>query len=49
MEEILKQRMDSIIDSRDEFPYELYTLMCAVADEYGVNMTMDLYGELLNG
>jgi hypothetical protein len=50
--EALVSRARKIIDTSYEmighFPYELYTLMCGVADEYGINYTMELHGEVLN-
>lgn len=47
----LKCRMDKIHKSYKEmgvYPYELYTLMCVVANEFDINYTMELHGELIN-
>ena len=46
----LKSRMDEIYKNFDEmgmYPYEIYTLMCCVADEFDINYTMNLHGELM--
>ena len=46
----LKSRMDEIFRCYEEggiYPYELYTLMCTVADEFDINYTLDLHGELM--
>ena len=46
----LKKRMDKFFEDyekRGSYPYELYTLMCCVADEFDINYTMDLHGELM--
>jgi hypothetical protein len=46
----LKIRMDMIFkqyEERDSYPYELYTLMCTIADEFDINYTMELHGELM--
>lgn len=48
----LKQRMDKFfVDFRNLglYPYELYTLMHCVADEYGIEYNMDLHQELIMG
>ncbi len=46
----LKTRMDKFFNDFSKmglYPYELYTLMCTVADEFDINYTIDLHGELM--
>ena len=46
----LKNRMNEIHENFEKmglYPYELYTLMCTVADEFDINYTIDLHGELM--
>ena len=46
----LKKRMNKFFEDYEKmglYPYELYTLMCTVADEHKINYTLDLHGELM--
>jgi len=46
----LKKRMNKFFEDYKKmglYPYELYTLMCTIADEYDINYTLDLHGELM--
>ena len=43
-----REIIDLSYEMLGKLPYELYTLMCVVADEYGINYTMELHGEVLN-
>lgn len=46
----LQEKMNNIIRIFEEngtYPYELYTLMCTMANEFNIYYSLDLHGELM--
>jgi len=50
IKECLQEKMDNIFKTYEEngmYPYELFTLMCGIADTFDIIYTMELHGELM--